>query len=78
MADIETVGYVTAAQGQNRIIHIVTSKNSPNYEIELNESRVIKGGQEARTPERVERVDSYRETYPDGRARVSFQLSPSQ
>ncbi len=39
-ADIGTVGYTTATQGVNGVIHIVTSKNSPNYEIEMNEAWV--------------------------------------
>src|SRR6185312_11871671 len=30
-ADIGTVGYTTATQGVNGVIHIVTSKNSPNF-----------------------------------------------
>jgi formylglycine-generating enzyme required for sulfatase activity len=37
-SDILTVGYTTATQGSDGIIHIVTSKNKPNYEIELNEA----------------------------------------
>jgi hypothetical protein len=36
--DILTVGYTTATQGPDGVIHVVTSKNSPNYEIELNEA----------------------------------------
>ena len=39
-ADILTVGYVTATQGPDGVIHIVTSKNTVNYEIELNEAWV--------------------------------------
>lgn len=38
---IVTVGYTTATQGPDGVIHIVTSKNSPNYEIELNEAWVL-------------------------------------
>ena len=45
-ADIKTVGYVTATQGPNGVIHIVTSKNHPNYEIELNETWLLEGGAE--------------------------------
>jgi hypothetical protein len=40
-ADVLTVGYTTATQAPNGIIHIVTSKNTPNYEIELNEAWVL-------------------------------------
>jgi formylglycine-generating enzyme required for sulfatase activity len=39
--DILTVGYTTATQGPDGIIHIVTSKNKPDYEIELNEAWVL-------------------------------------
>ena len=39
--DIVTVGYTTATQGPDGTIHIVTSKNSPNYEIELNEAWIL-------------------------------------
>ncbi len=38
---IVTVGYTTATQGADGIIHIVTSKNKPDYEIELNEAWVL-------------------------------------
>lgn len=40
-ADVLTVGYTTATQGANGVIHVVTSKNNPNYEIELNEAWVL-------------------------------------
>ena len=40
-ADILTVGYVTATQGPDSVIHIVTSKNTVNYEIELNEAWIL-------------------------------------
>jgi hypothetical protein len=36
--DILTVGYTTATQSANGVIHVVTSKNKTNYEIELNEA----------------------------------------
>ena len=41
LPDVLTVGYVTATQGKNGIIHIVTSKNKPNYEIEMNEAWLL-------------------------------------
>ncbi|HKO19779.1 MAG TPA: SUMF1/EgtB/PvdO family nonheme iron enzyme, partial [Acidobacteriaceae bacterium] len=40
-ADVLTVGYTTATQDASGVIHIVTSKNKPNYEIELNEAWVL-------------------------------------
>lgn len=39
--EILTVGYTTATQGLDGVIHVVTSKNTPNYEIELNEAWVL-------------------------------------
>jgi len=43
---IVTVGYTTATQAANGVIHIVTSKNSPPLHIELNEAWVLEGGAE--------------------------------
>jgi formylglycine-generating enzyme required for sulfatase activity len=40
-ADILTVGYTTSTQDASGVIHIVTSKNKPDYEIELNEAWVL-------------------------------------
>jgi hypothetical protein len=40
-SDILTVGYVTATQGPDGLIHIATSKNTVNYEIELNEAWIL-------------------------------------
>ncbi len=39
--DVLTVGYTTATEGPDGVIHVVTSKNKPDYEIELNESWVL-------------------------------------
>jgi formylglycine-generating enzyme required for sulfatase activity len=39
--DVGTVGYTTATQDAGGTIHVVTSKNLPNYEIELNEAWVL-------------------------------------
>jgi hypothetical protein len=36
-----TVGYTTATQGPDGVIHVVTSKNKPDFEIELNEAWVL-------------------------------------
>src|SRR6185437_12506921 len=40
-SNILTVGYTTATQGPDGIIHIATTKNTVNYEIELNEAWVL-------------------------------------
>ena len=65
-ADILTVGYTTAMQGPDGIIHVVTSKNKPNYEIELNEAWVLdKSAGSADLPSgRIEKVRSFVERYP--------------
>jgi formylglycine-generating enzyme required for sulfatase activity len=39
--DVLTVGYTTATQSADGVVHVVTSKNKPNYEIELNEAWVM-------------------------------------
>ena len=51
--DVATVGYTTATQGPDGTIHVVTSKNTPNVEIELNEAWVLDktaGGQDTSHP----------------------------
>ncbi|HLK62740.1 MAG TPA: hypothetical protein VKU19_04845 [Bryobacteraceae bacterium] len=47
---IVTVGYTTATQAPNGVIHIVTSKNAPDLHIELNETWVQQGGPETAAP----------------------------
>ncbi len=49
LPNLVTVGYTTATQAPNGVIHIVTSKNQPDLHIELNEQWVLEGGPE--TPE---------------------------
>jgi formylglycine-generating enzyme required for sulfatase activity len=39
--DVLTVGYTTATQSPDGTIHVVTSKNTTNYEIELNEAWML-------------------------------------
>jgi formylglycine-generating enzyme required for sulfatase activity len=40
-ANILTVGYTTATQGRDGVIHVVTSKNKPDFEVELNEAWIL-------------------------------------
>jgi hypothetical protein len=42
--NVLTVGYVTATQGADGVIHVATTKNKPDYEIELNEAWVLDKG----------------------------------
>ncbi|HEY3840808.1 MAG TPA: SUMF1/EgtB/PvdO family nonheme iron enzyme [Bryobacteraceae bacterium] len=58
---ITTVGYTTATQAPNGIIHVVTSKNKPDYDIELNEAWVMEGGPETSVEAAVTGVKSSRE-----------------
>ena len=44
LPNIVTVGYTTATQAPNGIIHIVTSKNVPPVHIEMNETWIQQGG----------------------------------
>jgi len=76
---IVTVGYTTATQASNGVIHIVTSKNTPAPHIELNEAWVLQGGAEdpeARGQYRLQgtqtfyyanRRKQWEVTYKDGR-----------
>lgn len=67
---VMTVGYVTATQGKNGIIHIVTSKNKPNYEIELNEAWLLDSAATRITTIRatsMRHVSRHVERYPNGK-----------
>ena len=72
-SDILTVGYVTATQGPNGVIHIATSKNAVNYEIELNEAWMLSDS-EAATPEpnQIANVRERHENWPDGKLRARW------
>jgi hypothetical protein len=60
---ITTVGYVTATQGPNGVIHIVTSHNQPHdVNIDLNESWALLGGPE-QSDTQVHDVKSYHEEF---------------
>lgn len=63
-----TVGYVTATQAPNGVIHIVTSKTRPAaVHIELNEAWVLHGGDETPRPTRVEQVVRSEHEHSPGR-----------
>jgi YD repeat-containing protein len=49
-SNILTVGYTTATQGPDGIIHIATTKNTVNYEIELNEAWLLDKSAGDQTP----------------------------
>ena len=72
-ADILTVGYVTATEGPDGIIHIVTSKNTVNYEIELNEAWVLSDIEEATpAPGAIADVAKHTETWPNGELKAEW------
>ena len=65
--DILTVGYVTATQGPDGTIHVVTSKNPVNYEIELNETWVMSDFTETSPgPTSIAQLKTHSEPLPDG------------
>jgi formylglycine-generating enzyme required for sulfatase activity len=68
---IVTVGYTTATQTPNGLIHIVTSKNQPDLEIELNETWVREGGPEVRVAP-AKNVHASRDAYADGKTRATW------
>ena len=73
--DILTVGYTTATQGPDGVIHVVTSKNTPNYEIELNEAWVLDKNAGAEPGKRTAEwgtLKSFTENYPDGKIKAKW------
>ncbi len=72
-ADILTVGYVTATQGPDGVIHIVTSKNAVNYEIELNEAWIL-APEAAKSPEAVSigAIAKHAEKWPNGKLKAEW------
>jgi hypothetical protein len=66
--NILTVGYTTATEGPDGVIHVVTSKNKPNFEIELNEAWILdKAAGASAEATAVTAVKSFTERYPNGR-----------
>jgi formylglycine-generating enzyme required for sulfatase activity len=72
---IVTVGYTTATQAPNGVIHIVTSKNLPPVHIEMNEAWVREGGPEYRATAEAAAAKAYRENYPDGKLKAEWKAS---
>ncbi|MHB1022925.1 MAG: SUMF1/EgtB/PvdO family nonheme iron enzyme [Acidobacteriaceae bacterium] len=69
-ANILTVGYTTATQGTNGIIHIVTSKNKPNYEIELNEAWILSDAPAVAEATTIRDIKRHVEKYSNGKTMV--------
>ncbi len=71
--DILTVGYVTATQGLDGIIHVVTSKNTVNYEIELNEAWILSDTAVASPdPGSIGPVTKHAEKWPNGKPKAAW------
>lgn len=73
LPELLTVGYVTACQGPDGLIHIVTSKNHPNYEIILNESwvRAPKAAVSS-APASIGAIQHHREYWPNHTLRAEW------
>ena len=73
-ANILTVGYTTATQGPDGVIHIATTKNTVNYEIELNEAWVLdKAATDSpAAPVTLAKAQHFTEKYPDGKLRAEW------
>jgi formylglycine-generating enzyme required for sulfatase activity len=72
--DITTVGYTTATQSRDGLIHIVTSKNDPNnYEVELNEAWIMSNDSSANdAPATSAKVTKHTEKYPSGKTYATW------
>ena len=72
-AEVRTLGYVSAAQAVDGRIHLVTSRNTPKLHFEVNESWILADTNTTGSkPVDVDAatVQTFRETYPNGRERV--------
>ena len=67
-----TVGYTTATQGPDGTIHVVTSKNAPDYEIELNEAWILSDARETPAPQTIAQVTAHRERWPNGKLKATW------
>lgn len=72
--EIVTVGYTTATQGANGVIHVITSKNKPDYEIELTESWVLDrdAGLTTEATLSMGTVTHHEEKYASGKVRIRW------
>lgn len=72
--NVLTVGYTTATQGPDCVIHIVTSKNKVNYEIELNEAWILdKSAGDTQTPAGdLTHLQHFTERYPNGKTKATW------
>ncbi|MHC4435012.1 MAG: exo-alpha-sialidase, partial [Planctomycetota bacterium] len=76
---VHTVSYVTARQGPDGTIHIVTSHNHPDLHFELNEAWLLQDTKDTSQPVGKEdsrivanTVKKYSEKYPNGQSKVTW------
>jgi formylglycine-generating enzyme required for sulfatase activity len=73
LPDVDTVGYVTATQGFDGLIHIVTSKTKPALlHIALDEAWVLSDQPGVADDPHVDQPQHERETYADGSPKVEW------
>lgn len=72
--DIITVGYTTATQSKDGLIHVVTTKNDPNnFEIEMNEAWIMSDDAAASpAPTTTSPITKHSEKYPDGKSYATW------
>ena len=76
---VHTVSYVTARQGPDGIIHIVSSHNGPDLHYELNEAWILQNAADKTTPVGLEDTDivagsvaQHSEKYANGQTKVTW------
>lgn len=69
---IVTVGYTTSTQGPDGTIHIVTSKNKPDYEIELNEAWILSEAGISADPTSISALAHHSEKWPNGKLKGTW------
>lgn len=68
-----TAGYVTAAQGPNGVVHILTTMTKPSLHYELNEAWILSPNAGDLSPETTGgQVKQYSENYPDGKLHAKW------
>jgi BNR repeat-like domain len=73
-----TVGYVTARQGPNGVIHILTTETQPCLHYELNEAWIFSDAGDVAPETKGGSVKDFSENFPDGtiRSRWSARICP--
>ncbi len=73
LPNVDTVGYVTATQGFNGLIHVVTSKSKPApLHIALDEAWVLSDQAGVEYDAHVDQPKAEKETYADGKVKAEW------